>query len=154
MHHSRPLPLLALVLLVLGYTAVSASLTTLQTTFTAEKAYASEAPPSGGSTGGGAGGGSHNGGHRGHTTNVSRVVIRFLAQIHQIGNTQEQTPRWHPYTAPLQDNQKEFLCSLQRYFKRLGSESINIHVLSEISTVMNYPEDAIEVFLRNPLSCK
>jgi hypothetical protein len=154
MHNSRPLPLLALVLAVLGYTAVSATFNTLPRTFTAEKAHASsEAPPSGGSTGGGAGG-SHNGGHRGHTTNVSRVVIQFLARLHQIGNTQEQTPRWHPYTAPLQENQKDFLCSLQRYFSRVGSEAINIHVLAEISVIMNYPADAVEVFLRNPLSCK
>lgn len=157
MHHSRPLSLLALVLLVLGYTAVSATFNNLSTTFTAEKAYASEG---GGSTGGGStggstgGGGSHNGAHRGHSTNVSRVVIRFLARAHQIGMTEGQVPRWHPYSAPFVDNEKQFLCSLQRYFSRLEPSAINTFVLEELASLMDRSETMIERFLKNPLSCK
>jgi hypothetical protein len=155
MHHSRHLPLFALVLLVLGFTAVSAALRSLPTSFIAEKAYASEGGSSGGSTGGtSGGGGSHNGGHRGHSTNVSRVVIRFLAQAHQIGMTEGQVPRWHPYSAPFVSNEKQFLCSLQRYFSRLEPSALNYLVLEELGRLMDRDETMIERFIKNPQSCK
>ena len=148
--HTRLFTALIAVFLVVG-------LTTL-TTGALPTVHAEEAPGGGGGGGGSSSGGSSGGGsrgghgaHRGHSTNATYHVARFLAQHYNIGFG---GAFGGTNALPLSKDETAYLCSMQKYLKRLGVAPTRPDIVSYLANLMQRDADTVRVALRSPTLCQ
>lgn len=110
-----------------------------------------EAPPSSGggstsgSTSGSSSGGSH-GAHRGHATNATYAVGRWLARQHAIvpGTNMNRS---------LDEKELQYLCSISKYTARLGVSAFRGDIAVVVAQILNINVDTVKSALKKPDLC-
>ncbi len=150
--HTRLFTALVAVLLVVGFT----TFTTVNLFPTAHAEEGGGGGGGGGSSGGGSassggGSGGGHGAHRGHSTNATYHVARFLAKYYSIGMN---GAFGGTNALPLSADETAYLCSMQKYLKRLGVAPTRPDIVTFLANLMQRDADLVKVALRSPTLCQ